>query len=79
MAIANSDIVGHELDDLNVIVSILLLINDVMIIVCLSLKYFLFLKLHSKRLQAIVIPKVQSAKDIQFVSRMIDSVAIESQ
>ncbi|KAL0084888.1 Pyruvate/Phosphoenolpyruvate kinase-like domain-containing protein [Phycomyces blakesleeanus] len=35
--------------------------------------------LHSKRLQAIVIPKVQSAKDIQFVSRMIDSVAIESQ
>ncbi|KAI7889962.1 Pyruvate/Phosphoenolpyruvate kinase-like domain-containing protein [Mucor mucedo] len=33
----------------------------------------------SKRLQAIVIPKVQSAKDIQFVSRMIDSVAIESQ
>ncbi|EPB89877.1 hypothetical protein HMPREF1544_03260 [Mucor circinelloides 1006PhL] len=35
--------------------------------------------LHSKRLQAIVIPKVQSAKDIQFVSRMIDSVAVESQ
>ncbi|KAJ8662805.1 hypothetical protein O0I10_000981 [Lichtheimia ornata] len=35
--------------------------------------------LHSKRLQAIVIPKVQSAKDINFVSRMIDSVAVESQ
>ncbi|KAI8388151.1 Pyruvate/Phosphoenolpyruvate kinase-like domain-containing protein, partial [Radiomyces spectabilis] len=35
--------------------------------------------LHSKRLQAIVIPKVQSAKDIQFVSRMIDAVAVESQ
>ncbi|CEG63041.1 hypothetical protein RMATCC62417_00253 [Rhizopus microsporus] len=35
--------------------------------------------LHSKRLQAIIIPKVQGAKDIQFVSRMIDSVAIESQ
>ncbi|KAI8967402.1 Pyruvate/Phosphoenolpyruvate kinase-like domain-containing protein [Mycotypha africana] len=35
--------------------------------------------LHSKRLQAIVIPKVQSAKDIQFVSRMIDSVAVSSQ
>ncbi|KAI8878800.1 beta subunit of citrate lyase [Backusella circina FSU 941] len=35
--------------------------------------------LHSKRLQAIVVPKVQSAKDIQFVSRMIDSVAVESQ
>ncbi|OBZ82215.1 Citrate lyase subunit beta-like protein, mitochondrial [Choanephora cucurbitarum] len=35
--------------------------------------------LHTKRLQAIVIPKVQSAKDIQFVSRMIDSVAVESQ
>ncbi|KAI8994954.1 Pyruvate/Phosphoenolpyruvate kinase-like domain-containing protein [Pilobolus umbonatus] len=35
--------------------------------------------LHSRRLQAIVIPKVQSAKDIQFVSRMIDSVAVESQ
>ncbi|KAI8576677.1 hypothetical protein K450DRAFT_255628 [Umbelopsis ramanniana AG] len=34
--------------------------------------------LHTKRLQAIVIPKVQSAKDIQFVSRMIDSVAPES-
>jgi citrate lyase subunit beta-like protein len=34
--------------------------------------------LHSKRLQAIVIPKVQNAKDIQFVSRMIDSVAPES-
>ncbi|KAI9322516.1 Pyruvate/Phosphoenolpyruvate kinase-like domain-containing protein, partial [Dichotomocladium elegans] len=33
--------------------------------------------LHSKRLQAIVIPKVQTAKDINFVSRMIDSVAIE--
>jgi citrate lyase subunit beta-like protein len=36
------------------------------------------LQLHTKRLQAIVIPKVQSAKDIQFVSRMIDSVAPES-
>ncbi|KAI8083998.1 Pyruvate/Phosphoenolpyruvate kinase-like domain-containing protein [Gilbertella persicaria] len=35
--------------------------------------------LHSNRLQAIVIPKVQSAKDIQFVSRMIDSVAVETQ
>ncbi|KAG0748545.1 hypothetical protein G6F57_000833 [Rhizopus arrhizus] len=35
--------------------------------------------LHSRRLQAIIIPKVQSAKDIQFVSRMIDSVAVESQ
>ncbi|KAI8099536.1 Pyruvate/Phosphoenolpyruvate kinase-like domain-containing protein [Halteromyces radiatus] len=35
--------------------------------------------LHSKRLQAIVIPKVQSAKDIQFVSRMIDAVAVDSQ
>ncbi|ORY97979.1 Pyruvate/Phosphoenolpyruvate kinase-like domain-containing protein [Syncephalastrum racemosum] len=35
--------------------------------------------LRSKRLQAIVIPKVQSAKDIHFVSRMIDSIAIESQ
>ncbi|CAO3617485.1 unnamed protein product [Cunninghamella blakesleeana] len=35
--------------------------------------------LHSKRLQAIVIPKVQSAKDIHFVSRMIDSVAVDSQ
>ncbi|KAG2183217.1 hypothetical protein INT43_006221 [Umbelopsis isabellina] len=34
--------------------------------------------LHTKRLQAIVIPKVQSARDIQFVSRMIDSVAPES-
>ncbi|KAF9162064.1 hypothetical protein DFQ26_003887 [Actinomortierella ambigua] len=31
--------------------------------------------LRSSRLQAIVIPKVQSAKDIQFVSRMVDSVA----
>ncbi|KAI7866723.1 Pyruvate/Phosphoenolpyruvate kinase-like domain-containing protein [Spinellus fusiger] len=37
------------------------------------------LNLHSKRLQTIVIPKVQSAKDIQFVSRMIDVVAVESQ
>ncbi|CAO3599988.1 unnamed protein product [Absidia cylindrospora] len=35
--------------------------------------------LHSKRLQAIVIPKVQSAKDVQFVSRMIDAVAVDSQ
>ncbi|KAI7850368.1 Pyruvate/Phosphoenolpyruvate kinase-like domain-containing protein [Circinella umbellata] len=35
--------------------------------------------LHSKRLQAIVIPKVQSAKDIHFVSQMIDAVAVESQ
>jgi citrate lyase subunit beta-like protein len=26
-------------------------------------------------LQAIVIPKVQSAKDVQFVSQMVDSVA----
>ncbi|RUS14534.1 hypothetical protein BC937DRAFT_93672 [Endogone sp. FLAS-F59071] len=33
--------------------------------------------LHSTRLQAIVIPKVQSAHDIQFVVRMIDSVAPE--
>ncbi|KAG0227372.1 hypothetical protein BGW41_003845 [Actinomortierella wolfii] len=31
--------------------------------------------LRSSRLQAIVIPKVQSAKDIQFVSHMVDSVA----
>ncbi|KAF9418486.1 hypothetical protein BGZ94_009688 [Podila epigama] len=31
--------------------------------------------LRSSRLQAIVIPKVQSAKDVQFVSRMVDSVA----
>ncbi|KAF9432281.1 hypothetical protein BGZ76_011021 [Entomortierella beljakovae] len=31
--------------------------------------------LRSSRLQAIVIPKVQSAKDIQFVSQMVDSVA----
>ncbi|KAI8328246.1 Pyruvate/Phosphoenolpyruvate kinase-like domain-containing protein [Chlamydoabsidia padenii] len=46
--------IGHELDDLNVI-------------------------LHSKRLQAIVIPKVQSAKDVQFVSSMIDAVAVDSQ
>lgn len=36
-------------------------------------------KLRSKRLQAIVIPKVQSAKDIHFVSRMIDAVAIDAQ
>ncbi|KAI8068373.1 Pyruvate/Phosphoenolpyruvate kinase-like domain-containing protein [Gongronella butleri] len=35
--------------------------------------------LHSKRLQAIVIPKVQDARDIQFVSKMIDAVAIDSQ
>ncbi|CAG8497650.1 8989_t:CDS:10 [Paraglomus occultum] len=34
--------------------------------------------LRSTHLQAIVIPKVQSAKDIQFVSRMIDSVAKET-
>ncbi|KAL1920495.1 uncharacterized protein VTP21DRAFT_872 [Calcarisporiella thermophila] len=33
--------------------------------------------LHSKSLQAIVIPKVQSAKDVQFVSQMIDTVAPE--
>ncbi|ORX82894.1 beta subunit of citrate lyase [Basidiobolus meristosporus CBS 931.73] len=33
--------------------------------------------LRSKRLEAIVIPKVQSAKDIQFVSQMIDTVAPE--
>ncbi|KAI8604423.1 Pyruvate/Phosphoenolpyruvate kinase-like domain-containing protein [Dissophora ornata] len=31
--------------------------------------------LRSSRLQAIVIPKVQSAKDVQFVSQMVDSVA----
>ncbi|KAF8975238.1 hypothetical protein BGZ46_009306, partial [Entomortierella lignicola] len=31
--------------------------------------------LRSSRLQAIVIPKVQSAKDIQFVCQMVDSVA----
>ncbi|CAG8449632.1 1901_t:CDS:10 [Diversispora eburnea] len=31
--------------------------------------------LQSKHLEGIVIPKVRSAKDIQFVSRMIDSVA----
>ncbi|ORX56945.1 Phosphoenolpyruvate/pyruvate domain-containing protein [Hesseltinella vesiculosa] len=35
--------------------------------------------LHTKRLQAIVIPKVQDARDIQFVSKMIDAVAIDSQ
>ncbi|KAG9285931.1 hypothetical protein G9A89_013356 [Geosiphon pyriformis] len=34
--------------------------------------------LRSKHLQAIVIPKVQTPKDIQFVSRMIDSVAIDT-
>nr|CAG8504032.1 1633_t:CDS:10 [Entrophospora candida] len=31
--------------------------------------------LRSKRLEGIVIPKVRSAKDVQFVSRMIDSIA----
>ncbi|KAI8357506.1 Pyruvate/Phosphoenolpyruvate kinase-like domain-containing protein [Mortierella sp. GBAus27b] len=31
--------------------------------------------LRSSRLQAIVVPKVQSAKDVQFVSQMVDSVA----
>ncbi|CAG8506119.1 4895_t:CDS:10 [Ambispora leptoticha] len=34
--------------------------------------------LRSTRLQAIVIPKVQTPKDIQFVSRMIDSVATDA-
>ncbi|CAG8537770.1 3574_t:CDS:10, partial [Ambispora gerdemannii] len=34
--------------------------------------------LRSSRLQAIVIPKVQTPKDIQFVSRMIDSVATDT-
>lgn len=33
--------------------------------------------LRSSRLQAILIPKVQSAKEVQFVSRMIDTVAPE--
>ncbi|KAI9209244.1 Pyruvate/Phosphoenolpyruvate kinase-like domain-containing protein [Polychytrium aggregatum] len=34
--------------------------------------------LRSKNLQALVIPKVQSARDVEFISRMIDSVAPES-
>ncbi|ORZ41351.1 Pyruvate/Phosphoenolpyruvate kinase-like domain-containing protein [Catenaria anguillulae PL171] len=34
--------------------------------------------LHSTRLQCIVIPKVNTASDVQFVDRMIDSIAPES-
>ncbi|KAJ8654414.1 hypothetical protein O0I10_009984 [Lichtheimia ornata] len=34
--------------------------------------------LSSKQLEAIVIPKVQSANDVNFVARMIDAVALES-
>ena len=34
--------------------------------------------LRSKYLQALLIPKVQSAKDIQFIARMIDSIAPEA-
>ncbi|KAJ3281555.1 hypothetical protein HK104_011402 [Borealophlyctis nickersoniae] len=34
--------------------------------------------LRSRNLQALVVPKVQSAKELEFVSRMIDSIAPES-
>ncbi|KAJ1960121.1 hypothetical protein IWQ62_004351 [Dispira parvispora] len=34
--------------------------------------------LQSKQLQAIVIPKVESAKDVNFVCQLIDSLAVES-
>ncbi|RUS14533.1 Pyruvate/Phosphoenolpyruvate kinase-like domain-containing protein [Endogone sp. FLAS-F59071] len=76
---------GLEYDDLNVVVSCGLSRFHLYVIATLHsingvVLIYLFLsykKLHSTRLQAIVIPKVQSAHDIQFVVRMIDSVAPE--
>lgn len=65
---------GLEIDDLSVVVghSTFSLFYERGI-----LNEFVF-QLRSKNLRAIVIPKVQTASDVLFVTRMIDSVAPES-